>query len=552
MPKAACLLVLALAAESGISTGSDRAFARLLLEAFARQPHRKLTELAGPTPASCTRTVMSNIRSPKRARSGAEPPLCSDAEVLLIDAALGSLLSRDVLPALSPSCRVCFMSTVNSVCGNDCAQRRFHVVADVVDEEGRSAPLRLAGTRCLPDVADRLMSADASQLAQAIEQREPFGICSSAMPATPSPSTSAAGHINDLFVPTDAYVHGLPVFRGLSGQHMFACSRAATGIWAFSPSSDPVDWVGCDVSPQLDLRMAQARPREQEDRFVRAEYLRLGDCASTLQAAVSAGELMGPVQGFPAGLSAVAVACWLATWFGPQNAADSAALPGVVELPAGLGRIELLADLIVRGKTLQIIGNGNTLVMGTHQLRVEALASLTLEFLTIAESRGASALLIEQAGSATLQHCTVRDSLAQANALSMMSDDIATASVHSRGGGIYVRPGGSLELLSTRMHGNRAADADRTSGGAVFAMSSAVRIADSQLHDNLSERAGLVSDVRIEKKGFDGWGIADGGAVSLQVGASLLLVRSNLSNNAATDGAFWSQGKSAGLHSPSA
>ena len=93
--------------------------------------------------------------------------------------------------------------------------------------------------------------------------------------------------------------------------------------------------------------------------------------------------------------SPLAVACSLMRWFGPQAQADQRSVPArTIVLHEGIGAIELVADLIVH-RNMTIFGNGNTLKVGKHQLRVRGGAHLTIHRTIIADSVDSSAVIVE-------------------------------------------------------------------------------------------------------------------------------------------------------------
>jgi hypothetical protein len=202
----------------------------------------------------------------------------------------------------------------------------------------------------------------------------------------------------------------------------------------------------------------------------------LGKCASAVRSAQvnSVGRLL-----IERGAPAMTAACLLQRFFGPQVAVDGApAAPSVVDLEAGLGPIHLLCDVVVRGNNrISIIGNGNTLQLGQRQIRVMEDGELMLNSLEVTGSLDTSAILVE--GKLVMTSCTVRNCSARMNVLS-------EAGLESRGGGVYVRKAGTVEVLQSRMEGNVAREGTEYSqGGAIYATNgSNVSVLSSQLLDN--------------------------------------------------------------------
>jgi hypothetical protein len=238
--------------------------------------------------------------------------------------------------------------------------------------------------------------------------------------------------VADLFTPeTGDGFFGQQVFVGLDTSYrIYACDPADhPQLWAVSGSTDREHWKRCEGLLWLDFRNSQARSRlasEDGAAVPLVVYDNLGQCATVLRTPPpsSAGTLRFGPETAPE-----TVACWLMRFFGPQAATGGSRTPRIISLPGELPPVRLIADLVVRpGQTVPLIGGGNTLVVGKHQLRVQRGATLDLQRVTIAESAFASALVV--AGGVFMTNCTVRDCVAQANSLS-------ATGLESRGGGMY-------------------------------------------------------------------------------------------------------------------
>jgi hypothetical protein len=204
--------------------------------------------------------------------------------------------------------------------------------------------------------------------------------------------------------------------------------------------------------------------------------------------------------------------CWLARYYAPYI--STAYAPMAVELAAGLNAVEILSDLVVHsGRSLIIIGNNNSLTLGSRQLQVMPGGSLTLEQVVISASK-ASALVVQ--GWARVANSTIRNCTAMLNVLS-------ADGMESRGGAVYVTGGGVLEVLHASLAGNTAVNGTvHSEGGAIFAArNSTVKIMNSTLIGNKAVLGGYASS---------------GGAICLRDGSSAELAAVWLAENEATDG----------------
>jgi hypothetical protein len=194
-----------------------------------------------------------------------------------------------------------------------------------------------------------------------------------------------------------------------------------------------------------------------------------------------------------------------------------------------LGSVHLLTDIVlVRGRSLIVQGGNNTIILGSHQVRIEPNAVLTLEAVTVANSITSTAIAIE-AGFVMLRNSTVCNCSVYMNALN------ADGLLESRGGAISVSAGGRLELDSVELHGNSAAEGEAQSAGGAISCTggSSIVVVRSKLYGNVAHRAGLASR--------DLYGEASGGAIFLKE-SSLAVTDSELFRNVARDGGYQSLG----------
>jgi hypothetical protein len=358
----------------------------------------------------------------------------------------------------------------------------------------------------------------------------PFGL-SITLPAGSDANSTATVLVHDLFLPTDETFNGQPVMRGIDTNHsIFACSDT----WVISSSRERSSWARCEGDVLIDrlsgkalLAAAAGGSRSPPVPTVEVHSGFSAACGSLLRS-TAVPAVNGGMLAFPKTISANEVACWLARLFGPQSTIPSTQAPIGIDLPEGVGSVPLLTDLVLpRGRSLTVRGGGNTILVGSRQLRVEADAVLTLEFVTIANSVRSTAIAIE-GGLLKLSNGTLRNCNAYKNTVN------AEGWLESRGGAISVNAAGRLELVSVELYENNASEGEATSsGGAIYCTEGSISITQCRLHKNIAHRAGLSNR--------DLYGIAQGGAIFLKK-SSLAIDDSELFQNVATDGGWMSQG----------
>jgi hypothetical protein len=300
-------------------------------------------------------------------------PICSETEIILDREAMSldylSTLRESIIHA-SAHCRSCMVAIATSVLGERFSAEGLHFVVE--------APV--PALACPPALASRiateanvLSAAQASEFANAIRSQEPLGL-SITVPANPETNSTVTVFVQDLFLPTDETLHDEPVLRGVdSNRSIFACSRIThLDTWAISSSAERRTWERCEADVWIDSLSGKAQlPAATNGSSVPivVVHRRLGSvCGSVLHSATMPS-VRGGTLAFPKIMSTDAVACWLARLFGPQSSIPVGIAPTAIELPAGLGSVHLLTDIVlVRGRSLIVQGGNNTIILGSHQL----------------------------------------------------------------------------------------------------------------------------------------------------------------------------------------
>jgi hypothetical protein len=450
---------------------------------------------------------------------------CSVAEISAIDREHSSLSTcntiREMIAKTSAACRRCILATVASVFGVQFASERLHLLVD-------EPP---AAFVCIPSLASRLATDQALQFMQATQRQEPFAlsVSLSRSPSEPSGPASLLGFSTDLFMPSSETAFGRAVYLCLDTRYrLVACNPSQSrDTWVMSSASNPYSSETCAGEFRIDLSSGKFRALDGKFDLIMTPHFDFGSCAAVLQS-VHPGELIATgALVFPATATAQDVSCLLSRLFGPQSAYTG--LPASIELHRGLGAIQLVTDLVVRAGALTVIGNGNSIILGSHQVLVRPTARLTLEFIALSSSLTSSAIRI-QGGHVVLHNSTVHDCHARMNAVN------PAGLLMSHGAGLYVGHAGLLEMYFVELRGNVVSDGEiESAGGAVYASgNSTVKLAGSKVHGNRAEKAGLTS------KDFSG--VAQGGAFAVLGSSSLSVDQSDLFNNIANESGFWSQG----------
>jgi hypothetical protein len=206
---------------------------------------------------------------------------------------------------------------------------------------------------------------------------------------------------------------------------------------------------------------------------------------------------------FVQGSSALHVSCTLLRMFGAQaRPYQSAAMRSVVWVPANVGAIQLVGDIVVReGSSLALRaeeGASATLVLGKSQLRVEPGASLELIRIELVDAfGGGSALHVE--GTASVVNGTFARCKSEANVLARYLEaavplgdgdgaPVAGAALGSAGGAVIVLwSAAQLRVSSGVLRDNEASGGSVFNwGGALFAIGGYISLTEASLHHNVA------------------------------------------------------------------
>jgi hypothetical protein len=369
---------------------------------------------------------------------------------------------------VSHMCRQCILTTIAYVCGPRCAQERLHIMQDEPS---------LSASSCLPSLADQLAIEKVGRLEGAIAQREPFGLSSDPSPLRNGPS------LTDLYMPAIGSGQSAQpvVYVGLdSGNRIVRCDPAAfPWLMVVTDSTEPAAPTDCTGLFWLDLRTGLARLQLHPSLDAELAPFMIHDIPSECNAVLrSAAPVVENTLAFGAGESARTVQCWLMRFFGPQAAPQSMQVSHV-EFSDGLPAIDLVSDMVIRaGQRLSFSGHGGTLRVGKWQVQVHGGGSLNLTRLGVAGSLVSSAVVIE--GVATFANSTFVDCAARLNAVSWDG-------LESRGGAISVVGGGRLGMQHCSMRRNTVQDGFKCRGGALMVSgASAAALVDTELSSNVA------------------------------------------------------------------
>ena len=300
----------------------------------------------------------------------------------------GSLIR--ILEVLEADCVFCVLETIESVCGAACLLEHLHLALDYPVIQQRA---------CFPELATSLALAQAKDFRMAVEKRQPFGFL-----------VESAMEFSDVYVPTVEAT----VWRGVNlGYYFFRCDDAT---WAISESNDDAARGRCEGTMWLDVETAQARTDRTEasmkagvgflftfgmescGNVLSSEQTRLAH--TRVRRSEQDGEDAQESVTFDEAASALDVACFLLWRVGVHSPVRTSTVT-TVQIPPGIGPIELLADISVReGESLMLASDTSepsTLVIGARQVRVRRTGKLTLASIRITESVSSSALYNEGA-----------------------------------------------------------------------------------------------------------------------------------------------------------
>jgi hypothetical protein len=237
--------------------------------------------------------------------------------------------------------------------------------------------------------------------------------------------------------------------------------------------------------------------------------------------------------------------------------------PGKLEL-AIASHIHLRADIVIgANEKVVIAGNGSTLSLGEHQMRVEAGGTLHINGMVVSNSVGSSALHIS-GGHVVAVGCTFRNCTASANAF----DEYG---VHAEGGAIRMEDHATM-LVHDAFIGYNIADSDgaldRSYGGAAFVTAGSLlvlngthvsfntarqtlgRAASGAIH--ISHYSNLrILDSELVANAVTGGQMGSGGALCAERNSSIALLNCSFRRNAVVGSNYSGVGGAVSLQSSS-
>jgi hypothetical protein len=363
---------------------------------------------------------------------------------------------------------------------------------------------------CLPELASSLASAQSAAVDVAMMMALPFGL-----------TTPASAAATDLFIPTGEHLHGVAVYRGLNrGEWIYRCDPAKGNLLSISISSN----FGHDCNTgrlMIDLETAQIRTTLADEPQGGVHFsLEMDTCRDVLFSEeerlsiiqVSVGSADREIISFVEGSSTRQVACTLLWKFGVHAAVRKH--DTTVVLPAGVGSIELVGDIVVRKDEVLKIEAGSTtsgmararvqLILGPRQIQVDRGGKLELVWLEVASSFGGSALV--NGGEVYVHNCSFSRNEVSLSAVQRVTDLRKLASsnagvvpeavervvevdlsgcasdLSALGGAVFVT--GILKGYSSQFDSNLAAGAAINAGGAICNMRGFVELSSGTLLRN--------------------------------------------------------------------
>jgi hypothetical protein len=437
-----------------------------------------------------------------------------------------------ILEASSRACVVCILETIVSVCGAQCVVGKLHIQTDY----------RYGGQPCLPELAASLAVGEGTALALAARSNDPFAI--------------VGANVDDVYAPMSSP----SLYTGIeSGLFAYTCDPAMHGsVMAFSPSlPDMLARQECSGELRIDLTTGRATHANGAVPF----YSDLQWTGCSMYLPFERPDPSVPSKNFAAS-SPVEAACWLSRFFGPQTTWRGASSFSV-EVASDFA---LQTDLVVRsGTTLRIESATNTkIVIGAHQIRVDADAQLDLRRMTVSDSVLSTALVV--IGSASLTGCTFIRCNATTNLLlsgivEKLVPDGAGAFLAAAGAAIYVGPAGSLSIVDSALLECCAVGGKIGNlGAAIFANTGAqLVLVNAELRNNsvqggeygcgggaiwlhLSTNCTVHGSTLSGNVATGGTTLSAGGAAVLLTNAHLVVIDSTVCDNAAMFGGQYSEG----------
>ena len=411
-----------------------------------------------------------------------------------------------ILEESSRACVVCILETIVSVCGAQCVVGKLHIQTDN----------RYGGQPCLPELAASLAAGEGAALALAAQSNDPFAIV-------------GAGPVDDVYAPMSSP----SVYAGIeSGLFAYTCDPAIHGpVMAFSPTlPDTLARQECSGELRIDLTTGRATHANSAVPF--RSDLQWAGCSIYLP--FDRPDPSVPSKSFAAS-SPMEAACWLSRFFGPQTTWIG---PSTFSVEVA-SDFALQTDLVIRsGTTLRIESATNTkMVIGAHQIRVNADARLDLRRMTVADSVLSTALVVT--GSASLRDCAFIRCNATTNVVlsgivERLVPDGVGAFLAAAGAAIYVGPAGSLSIVDSALLECWAVGGKIGNlGAAIFANTGAqLELVNAELRNNSVQG------------GEYGCG---GGALWLHISTNCTVHGSTISGNVATGGNTLSAGGAAVL-----
>ncbi len=198
--------------------------------------------------------------------------------------------------------------------------------------------------------------------------------------------------------------------------------------------------------------------------------------------------------------------------------------------------IALETDLVVRTgtTTLRLASTGITVVIGSHQIRVEPGARLELDWLTLADSMRSSALVVRGSAAAlraTFVRCTATTNMILSGVMDTLVTDGVCAFLAAVGGAVHIAPSASMELVDS-------AQLECSTGGAKFGAGGGAVFVDSKAQL-------LVLRSELRRNRVEGGAYCVGGALWLYTGANATVHVSVLDANVARGGSKLAAGGAA-------
>ena len=387
-----------------------------------------------------------------------------------------------LLELVEADCGLCILETFEHVGGQGCVTAHLHIATSFVIEPWP----------CLPQLAHALATAQATALRNLARSTAPFGV-------TAAPWTN----VTDLYVPSGERMNNAPVYRGVHHRDtlLYRCQgdlADGEAIWAVTRAEDRDLWSHCEGRLWISMETSQIRTHAtDESKTAGGAYFGYGmeQCSQFLTTELSRASIFesndsngsSTVLTFAEGVSEMEVACTLLWKYGVYAPPHQA--PATVQLPSGIGSIELQGDVAVHsGGNLMLHGaEGCTFVVAGRQLRVAQAGQLTLQGITLKGSTDGPAVLIE--GDFRAVNCTFTNSVATKNYIvlplegGLQGERLTLSSI----GGVMVifRPKSVCTLVACTLVGNFVRGSPSASfGGAIWANGARLTLKGTQVRQN--------------------------------------------------------------------